>query len=531
MAAQKGVVILVKKRIFHLVFLLTLLLPSPILARDYIDIWPEGWSEVAPLFTTSIFTDRFFVTHDAQGTSFLSADGTYFKETNLTYRRVYAGAILEEVVLRSQVELDSIFLGLGEGGRRHVLWLEHGPQGSSIQHTSFGVPYAPEGVLTVLSAPSTIQDLAADQAGETTHLAWSQRDRFFQIRYTRIQDGEIAAVETVTDTEELSVRPSLVVDSRGTVHLAWMETGPAGVEIRYSRRTEEGWTTPRRVGEGSVQDIQQGGLIALAAFGEEVHLAWAALPRGSSRLHIYHASISAEGEVSPPQVLAPGSKPRFVQGTDRPELVWQSPGAYGVEIHYLPPGEEPINLTVGRRGAFRPEAFADGQYRYVFWLHASPEGGYEVVGINNQFPKALSLWRQMGIDEEAPWYHVGFLFLSTLMLSMVYTAANLGVILLAAGLYSLLQKVERYRRQPIWYQVALSAALLVVLRRLPFIPATHPQFFGPLHHLLCVATATLGTWLLLHRVRQRGFLFTMAALVIWMVLFQFAALIPQNILL
>ena len=96
MAAQKGVVILVKKRIFHLVFLLTLLLPSPILARDYIDIWPEGWSEVTPLFTTSIFTDRFFVTHDAQGTSFLSADGTYFKETNLTYRRVYAGAILEK---------------------------------------------------------------------------------------------------------------------------------------------------------------------------------------------------------------------------------------------------------------------------------------------------------------------------------------------------------------------------------------------------------------------------------------------------
>ena len=90
-------------------------MPSPILARDYIDIWPEGWSEVTPLFTTSIFTDRFFVTHDAQGTSFLSADGTYFKETNLTYRRVYAGAILEEVVLRSQVELDRIFLGLGEG--------------------------------------------------------------------------------------------------------------------------------------------------------------------------------------------------------------------------------------------------------------------------------------------------------------------------------------------------------------------------------------------------------------------------------
>ena len=71
----------------------------------------------------------------------------------------------------------------------------------------------------------------------------------------------------------------------------------------------------------------------------------------------------------------------------------------------------------------------------------------------------------------------------------------------------------------------------MVLRRLPFIPATHPQFFGPLHHLLCVATATLGSWLLLHRVSQRGFLVTMSSVVIGMVLFHFAALIRQNILL
>lgn len=80
---------------------------------------------------------------------------------------------------------------------------------------------------------------------------------------------------------------------------------------------------------------------------------------------------------------------------------------------------------MGRRGAFRPEAFADGQYRYVFWLHASPEGAMRLWGSTTSSQSPL-LWRQMGIDEEAPWYHVGFLFLSTLMLSMVYTAANLG---------------------------------------------------------------------------------------------------------
>jgi uncharacterized membrane-anchored protein len=41
----------------------------------------------------------------------------------------------------------------------------------------------------------------------------------------------------------------------------------------------------------------------------------------------------------------------------------------------------------------------------------------------------------------------------------------------------------------------------------------------------------VGTWLLLRRVKQRGLLFTMGALLIWMLLFQFTALLPQNILL
>jgi len=59
----------------------------------------------------------------------------------------------------------------------------------------------------------------------------------------------------------------------------------------------------------------------------------------------------------------------------------------------------------------------------------------------------------------------------------------------------------------------------------------HPQFFGVLHHVLCAGAATVGTWLLLRRVKQRGLLFTMGALLIWMLLFQFTALLPQNILL
>ncbi|HPT82658.1 MAG TPA: hypothetical protein PLM25_02120 [Limnochordia bacterium] len=516
------------KRVFC-TLLTVILLTAPALARDYIEIWPEGWSEVTPLFTTSIFADRFFVAHDAQGTSFLSVDGTYFKELNLTYRLLRGGALVEEVVLRSQAELDSAFLAVDAAGKRHVLWLEKAPQGNSINYTTFAAPYAGHEVLRLWSTEALIQDLAAHQAGDTVHLAWSQRDRFYQIHYARIEHGQVSVLETVTDTEDLSVRPSIVVDEQGVVHLAWMETGPKGVEIRYSRRTEAGWDKPAKIGEGSVQDIQQGGLIAMAAFGSEVHIAWAALPRNSSRLHVFYATIDGEGEVSAPGLLAAGSKPRFVQNTQGPELVWQGVGVFGAEVHYQPLGSEAINLTVGRRGAFRPEGHAVGQYRYIYWLHATPEGGYQVFGINNQFPKAISLWRRMGIDEDAPLYHLGFLFLSTLMLAVVYTAANLGVLVVAGGIYSLLQRIGRYHKQPLLYQILLLAALTMVVRRLP-IPAVHPQFFGLVHYSLSVVTATLGTWLLLRKGKQNNLLFTLGALVIWMLLFQFTALIPQNIL-
>lgn len=522
-------VALVRMGSARLILVILLLVSGSVSARDYLEVWPAGWSEVEPLFTTSIFADRFFAVQDEAGTSFLSIDGTYFKELNLTYRTVRAGAIGEEVVLRSEAELNSAFLGLDDSGRRHVLWLEHSDQGNSIHYASFVLPYGDTQELTVLVTERLIQDLNACLAGGTIHLAWSQRDPFYQIHYAQIRDGQISPVEVVTDTQDLSVRPSLIVDEKGVVHLAWMETGPMGVEIRYSRRGEDGWAAPMKLGEGSVQDIQQGGLISLATFGSTVYAAWSALPRNSSRLHVFLSTFPFDGQPTVPSVLAEGSKPRFVQGTNQPELVWQGVGSFGSEIHFQPLNGTPINLTVGRKGAFRPEAHAVGEHRYVYWIQANADGSYQVFGINNQFPKVISLWRKMGIDEEAPLYHLGFLFLSTLMLAAVYTIANLGVLLLNAGLYSLLQRVGCYRRQPLFYQISLLGALTLVLRRLP-IPATQPAFFGLFHYALSFCLATLGTWSLLRRVKQRHFLFTMGALLIWMLLFQFVALIPQNIL-
>lgn len=528
MPAQKGVIFLAKNRFWSLIILVLILVAPGAWAREYIEVWPEGWSELTPLFATSIFADRFFALSDAHGISFLSVDGVYFKELDLTYRLVQNNEVVEEVVLRGAAEIDSAFLGIDEAGRRHVAWLERSIEGSAIYYTHFLPQGEPQSKLLYSSA-NTMQDLTGFVEGDSVHLAWSERERYFQIRYAQLAQGELELVESVTDSQDLSVRPSIAVDSGGRVHLAWMETSDLGLRIMYSQRSQGKWNELRTVGEGAVQDVQQGGLIALACFGQEAQLAWAGVPRNSSRLHVYRSLVNAQGVPAQPELVGPGSKPRFVTGSPGPELVWQGVGAFGAQVNYFSGEGEPLNLTVGRRGALRPEAFAQGEYRHVYWLHAQPEGGYLVYGINNQFPKALSFWRKVGIDEHAPFYHLAFLLISTVMLAAVYTVLNGGVLLAVGLVYSLLQRWEACRRQPLLYQLALIGALVLVVRHLP-IPMIQPRFFGSLHTGLSWVLATGGSFLLLGKVRQRGIFFTSGALLIWMLLFQFCLLIPQNIL-
>lgn len=521
---------IILKRIGAAALILSLLFffsPS-ISARDYIEIWPEGWSEITPLFRTSIFTDRYFVTNDSFGVSFLSVDGVYFRELDVTYRLLQDGELKEQVVLRAGAEIDSAHLTL-EDGVRHVLWLERGVDENTIYYTEFSSPYQGHEPIEVVKSANPMQNMAAYHRNGTTHVVWAERDGSYQIKYAQITAGELAALETLTDTPDLSIRPSVIVDGEGIVHVAWMETDPVGTNIYYKRRDGGQWSSPQRVGPGSVQDIQQGGLIAMELINGEVHMAWSAIPRNRSFLFVYLAEISAQGEISEPTLIAEGSRARFVRGAEGVELVWQGMGQMATtQVNYSADGDV-TNLTVGRRGAFRPEGIVVGDYRYVFWLQAHPEGGYQIHGINNEFPKPISLWRRMGLDEEAPLYHLVFLLSSTLMLAGVYTIGNSGVLVVGGLLVSLLQRFERYKKQPLFYKVVLTAVVLALVRRLP-IPATHPQNFGLIHYGVSLVIATLGSFLLLRKMEQRGLFLTMANLILWMFLFQFFALIPQVIL-
>ncbi|HHY09039.1 MAG TPA: hypothetical protein GX528_00580, partial [Firmicutes bacterium] len=177
----------------------------------------------------------------------------------------------------------------------------------------------------------------------------------------------------------------------------------------------------------------------------------------------------------------------------------------------------------------RPEVVSQNGFLYIYWLQADPNRGFKLHEINNQFPKKITLWRKIGLDETAPLVHSLFLAVSTIMLSFVYTAMNLGVLVVGGLLFALIQRWEAYKKQPLFYQVLLAAVLLLVISQLP-IAAGKPRFFGVIHYALSFVLATLGTYFLMRPVKDRGFFVYAAIFVLWMVLFGYFSLLPQNIL-
>lgn len=510
-----------------------LIIAQPAAARDYIELWPEGWSEIQPLFKTSIFTDRLSVGSDTSGTSFLSADGTYFRELDLTYRLFEGADLREEIVLVEKGEVDNPLLRIDSTGVRHLIWLKRDTGANTICYTALQAPYESHAVVELWQTPHYIQDLHAVLDGDTIHMVWSEQEKSFQVKYGRFQEGQLTEITTISDTPDLSIRPSIAMDKQGKRHIVWFESSQQGVVVHHSFFKDNGWARPQVIGSGAVQDLQQGGTISLIARDDYLETAWASSHPNSGQLFIQLTRINNDGEIEPAVRLARGSRPRFVEGSSQPVIIWQSVGRFGPQIHYgmYDGGKltEQTNLTVGRKAAFRPEVVRIEDYLYVYWIQVDADGGYRVHTINNQYPKPISLWRKIGIDEEAPVVHLLFLLVSTIMLSFVYLIGNVGVALIGGIIFFILLRWERYRKQSLFYHIVLVGVILRVVRHLP-IPSISLQFFGLLHYALSFGLATIGTYLLLAPAKQRGVFANIGMILLWLILFQFFALIPQNIL-
>lgn len=531
----KGVIILMRRR-FQLTILVVLLLSGSVFAaRDYIDVWPAGWSEVTQLFNTGIFTDRFLVTDMGPlGTIFLTEDGLYFKELDLVLRVAKDGEVLRRINLAARRELISHRLGTDGEGNIYAVWIEKSAEGYSLNYTNFDPAKGDPELTVLLVTDHTIRDLDAFQEDDITHVVWSEWEEHLQIKYGKIESGQLVTLAAVTDNTNVSVRPSVTVDHGGRPAVAWVESDAhQAVRIYFSKETEAGWTPPLVIGSGSMSDIEQGGSIALLPDADRVVVAWAALPHNSDRLFVHMSEVSSDLRSEAPVVLALGSRPRLLKNNAGMQLVWQGQGQFGSCIRhaYLRGGklENITNLTVGRKAGFRPEVISREGYIHVYWLQADPERGFNVHTINNRYPKEISWWQKAGIDEKAPAYHLLYLFVSNFMLSFVYLFGHGGVLLVGGLISGLLQKIPAYGKQNLFYKITVTALILLVVRNLP-IPMTNLAFFGLIHYGISVVLSILGTYFILRGVQPEGIFSTMAIVLLWTFLFLFFSLIPQTIL-
>src|SRR5690554_4376304 len=85
--------------------------------------WPEGWSEITPLFNTGLQGHRYVVQQDQHGISTLSVDGVYQEDLQLNYRLYHQNELLvEDVIARGNINYPNFFLD--DQGIRHLLWLQ-----------------------------------------------------------------------------------------------------------------------------------------------------------------------------------------------------------------------------------------------------------------------------------------------------------------------------------------------------------------------------------------------------------------------
>ena len=492
-----------------------------------------SWSDPRPLFTTSIFSDWFSVNSDSLGTSFLSVDGAYFREVDLTYRLVNHGVVEEEIIISAQKEMDNPFVLLDSQGARHLFWLERKSGANALYHSQLSVPYTGHEVNVIWETANIIQDLSAFQMGDTTHLAWSERDTNYQIRYGQIHGGQLTSIETLTDSLDASIRPSIAVSTQGVPHVVWYESSSRGVEVYFSKRNLNiGWSQPRAIGKGSVQDIERRNAITLYPTDSTVYAAWSASPTQNNQMVIQVVEIGPV-HVRVPISLVSGTRPRFLEQGDQLLLTWQAEGEHGSQVYigsyHRGAITEWTHLTVGRNSGLRPELISKDGYTYIYWLKANPERSYHVFEINNQFPRTITFWDRLGIDKSNVLTHLAFLIGNTIMLSLVFVLGNMGLLLIGVLLFFILHRFKILRKRSLFFQVMLVGTVFTVARYFP-IPKPTSLFLGLIHYGLSFGLASAGTYFVMKPVKDPEHFAYLAMMIVWLFLFQLFALLPHNIL-
>ena len=200
-----------------------------------------------PSTLSTIAVDRSGTTHLA----WTQFDGPIGRVYYSRYRRTWTDPV---AVSSAAAYAGYPSLDVDSRGRLHLVWY-------GIRQPSSGQPTPHGGIYEIYyvqhegawgrpewispGVPDAINPALAVDANDRVHVVWFQSDgRAYQIMYTmRSPAGAWTTPVALTSGEEPSTKPTLAVDSSGTIHVVWEKSGG----IYYRRGRPGRWEAAQRV--------------------------------------------------------------------------------------------------------------------------------------------------------------------------------------------------------------------------------------------------------------------------------------------
>jgi hypothetical protein len=154
-------------------------------------------------------------------------------------------------------------LAAGGDGSLHAVWADTTPGDSVIYYGALSAG-AIWSSAPVPNGQGCFPTLATIASGDV-YVAWQDRapqSQVFDVYCSTLHEGQWTLPDIVSDSPFAhSVKPSIIANARGEVHLVWLEQQATLFEVRHSDRRGNNWALPTTVSTGS-QDCRQARIVA-----------------------------------------------------------------------------------------------------------------------------------------------------------------------------------------------------------------------------------------------------------------------------
>jgi hypothetical protein len=273
-------------------------------------------------------------------------------------------------------------LAPGSGGEVHVAWTEFsGPVGRLVYRRRAAGMWTEPVVLSSPGAYAGYPSLDVDRRG-TVHLAWYgirapgdgrpvAHGGIYEIFYTAGRGGQWSVPHPISPGVPDSLNPALAVDAAGRVHVVWFQSDGRAYQVVYRMRGTDGvWGAPRYLTDGDRPSTRPA--LAVDSAGR-LHVVW------EHRGGVWYRSGQGERWDPPVQVVSTGRRPAVGVAGTQVFVVWSDGQA--VWLRARGPGwQSPVRVGSGDHPAVFPWRPGLPVRPWAAWTAA---GGVEAADLSN----------------------------------------------------------------------------------------------------------------------------------------------------